>query len=550
MSYAASAYGQEAIWCSLPRGIAIQKHQFQNLEALRQFSERVTDQSRSTKPYLLIARVEAAAQLSAFSQETGAKTSNFRPSHPYWYFYSNAPGFATHPEIRDLKWDAKKGAVLQLDAKGEDVLISGGVSTERNPIEYFVDDLNIGLIVTKGSIDLAQAKLFDNTTKPPLIINVEGRDISYPLRNQSVFDFGSSLTSGEVDQIALLNLMPTTPEEAIPWGFEPYKARRYAANGSKIARDLDRYGYDIFPTAGRERLIETVREARETGKTLILVGEAGPNGEGVRIPGSTEVLEGRDFSGLSAGGDIIALVCESRSIMSNSTGLSVTGVLMSNESQDILRVLLDHRVGPSLVEYLDIPTTKRTVTGTLIELVKALRDADQVPALTTLTVSARTPESLPSDTLNTPALVDPSNASTPSSVSSNTDDREESMSDPAPSDNLPWVGWIAAAGVVGGLAREVIRWRRLIEDKRADLYMRPKYLILSIVILGVSGCVAIIFVQLVPTGPFVYPVAFVCGAGVEEIVRQAAKLEVWTPPVPQKSIEFDSGASYLEFLRA
>jgi hypothetical protein len=555
----------------------IQKHQFKSSENLRYLAEKITEESSSTKPYLIITRVVEEEQFSAFEEGTGLTKSlligaGIEASHPYWYFYSNSPRFPKLPRIAGLDWDAGKGAVLQLDAVGERLLTSGDLAAAKHPVGNFVSELDIGLIVTEGAIDLSKVGTFQTkATTPPLILNVGEQSKSDPsakrdrrLRdwrehrawerfkpsgsqlNKRERDLLSVLTHDEPADVTVLNLMPTTPLEAQAWEFEPYKADLYVANGQRIERDLENYGYKSPSFTGKKELVEIIRQTRDGQATLILIGEAGPGNEGVRLPGSTEVLTARDFDDLADEGEIIALVCNSQSILSSGTGLSVTGVLMSNESRNILRVLLDRRSGPTVIEYLDIPIGERHLTKALVEVVAALLDANQTPALTTLQISTKRTKSAHRDSLNVPGTSELSGSSHDS------DSRTESRVTEIPGSGsrvaTPAVYWIALAGFLGGLGREIIRWQRLIERNRDDLYKKPRFLILSILLLGVGAGVAVIFVQLVTLSTFAYPVAFICGAGVEEIVRQAARLEIWTPPVPQSDPEFDDSASFWEFM--
>ena len=107
--------------------------------------------------------------------------------------------------------------------------------------------------------------------------------------------------------------------------------------------------------------------------------------------------------------------------------------------------------------------------------------------------------------------------------------------------------WICLAGVVGGMGRELMRWKSLSDRKRADLFRKPQYFVISLIQLGLAASVALIFTQVV-SGNWKYVVAFVSGAGLEELIRLAMKLEIWTPAVPHGSEEMRP--SIAEYLRA
>ena len=109
-------------------------------------------------------------------------------------------------------------------------------------------------------------------------------------------------------------------------------------------------------------------------------------------------------------------------------------------------------------------------------------------------------------------------------------------------------GAMFAAGVLGALTREFFRWRRLSKRNRADLFRKPQYVAISVVQMALGGAAATIFGPLVPYG-WQLAVSYVCGAGLEELIRRASMLEVWTPSVPHGADAKDNGTP-LEFLRA
>ncbi len=105
-------------------------------------------------------------------------------------------------------------------------------------------------------------------------------------------------------------------------------------------------------------------------------------------------------------------------------------------------------------------------------------------------------------------------------------------------------------GVAGGLAREFFRWKRLYKQKRAKLFFRPIFLMIMLIELVFCGIVAVLFSNLVVGTNYIYPVAFVCGAGVEKLVKLAAKLEVWVPDVHLGDSDGQDIPTTLEFFRS
>jgi hypothetical protein len=104
------------------------------------------------------------------------------------------------------------------------------------------------------------------------------------------------------------------------------------------------------------------------------------------------------------------------------------------------------------------------------------------------------------------------------------------------------------SGVIGALAREVQRWRRLTNRKRADKFRKIKYFMISLVQILIGGSLAVIFAQFADV-PLCYAIGFVAGAGQEELVRRAMMLKIWTPSVDHGPAEEQDPDSALEYFR-
>ena len=109
---------------------------------------------------------------------------------------------------------------------------------------------------------------------------------------------------------------------------------------------------------------------------------------------------------------------------------------------------------------------------------------------------------------------------------------------------------IVLMGILGGVGREFLRWKLLAKRGRAGSFIKPLFLALVIVELMLCGVVAAVLSPLAGGTKYLYPLAIVCGAGFEELVRRASNLDVWIPSVlPAKAIE-DPSLCLFEFLRA
>ena len=115
-------------------------------------------------------------------------------------------------------------------------------------------------------------------------------------------------------------------------------------------------------------------------------------------------------------------------------------------------------------------------------------------------------------------------------------------------------------GGFGAFLKEFFRWRTLADRKRTDLFLKPEFILFSCLFIASGAVVGLIFGSWSASGPMGpgmgHIVAWVAGVGIEEIVRRAAKLQIWTPSVAQGQLANANGAlpaptqpSLLEFLR-
>lgn len=86
-------------------------------------------------------------------------------------------------------------------------------------------------------------------------------------------------------------------------------------------------------------------------------------------------------------------------------------------------------------------------------------------------------------------------------------------------------------GLLGAVAFEVIRWRKLEQADESGAFVKPLFVCLSAAFVLAGGGAGLIFGQLVPAGALQLATAFVGGAGLEELVKRAARLKIWSPDV-------------------
>jgi hypothetical protein len=380
----------------------------------------------------------------------------------------------------------------------------------------------------------------------PLVVKLSsGSTFESASERAAIFD---RIRRADAKSTNVLNLLPQRPEDALPWGFDPETARNYATNGKRIDFDLTRYGYKGSSKNGsKAQIISSLLQSSPTKKTIVLVGEAGPDGFGVRIPGSKELLTNDDLKPLASDVTLLALVCNSHSLITGMQAASVVGVVYTDESRKLLKLTLDHRPPATSAEYFDIVAPQESLSGTLARF--AGQFDQRTPVLVfafgpanTLAASLAIAEASP-----TPPITSSPRPSPSASVAT----EKSATNRPEATEVAPAVplAYLFLAGIVGGALREVIRWKRLRERKRDDLYAQPPYLLVSGAEVLMGGVVGIFFANVANSPSMKLIICFVVGAGIEALVRKAAKLEIWTPSIPQGPSE-PRPATMLEYLRA
>ncbi len=331
-------WAAEAMWCSIPRGIAIQEFTFNESSRDRMFSQRLTQ----NKPYLYVARIEGEQQLRAFARASNTSYETIRrnvePSHPYWYIYSNARGFASHEQIRNLDWDAKKGAVLQLDREGENLLTSNQLSSSDHPLSRFIADLDVKTIIVRGNINIENTAILNSRNRPP-IFRINDNSSRLP-SNANDARLIMKLNEANPDKFEVLNLLPLRRRDALDWGFYSAKAEFYATNGRRISKDLSRYGFSPLPRGIKKgEIINKLSIAAREGKTILIIGEATNDGRAVRLPGMTDTISRSDISPLPGEVDIIGLVCNSQHLLEGTNSLATIGTIQASDARNVLKVI-------------------------------------------------------------------------------------------------------------------------------------------------------------------------------------------------------------------
>jgi len=321
---------------------------------------------------------------------------------------------------------------------------------------------------------------------------------------------------------------------------------RYVTNGRRILGDLKRYGFGSsvvkINNQNKEQGIAAARSAGASGKKLVVVIGESSDGKTVRIPGSTEGITSDDVASSNGGVPLLGLVCNSQNLLSDAFGVGVIGTVFTDQIRSMMRVVFDKRPPDSLSEFLEIPyrrvpsPQRSRVSDALGSIAQHMTVVSTSGVRTRPVLFARVSPAVPTPT--------PS-SSTSSSSSATPPQSQESGNKPADSNPL---GLLFGSGMIGGIAREFFRWKRLSNNRRADLFRHLQYFCISTVQVLLAGLVAMIFGPVVAS-PWQFPVGFVAGVGLEELVRRGASLQIWTPSVPHGGGRA-LGPSYLEYLRA
>jgi hypothetical protein len=570
----------DAVWCAKPGGLLERNATYRSSANARALTASLADGHE----YLYVTRTSSEAQARAAAgglligltrlDSKGAKeltpdeaeqlmnspeardtvrqivdASKTAKTEPNWYFYSNSPSFGEYFKTMGLEIDASTGALLLMDADGERKLLP-------SVMQRLVKGIRPHVVVIDGPAPFQEVEFDAVGSRAPLVLKLNAAAGGERKPVQSAMTVASRLRNASSADTAVIFLMPETAKQATAWGFDEELATQYATNGRRILKDVDRYGLAsaVAKTPTLAAATEAIRGAAAAGKKLIMIIGESSDGESVRIPGSSDVMRTSDITDVG-NASLIGLVCNSQNLLGDKGGIGVIGTIYTDQLRSMARVLFDKRPAASVAEYLDIPYSK-TATK---DAVKA-SDVAAVAASNMTVPTSAGPRRAVLVTLTPPPPPPPP----PSGTGSNLGTQGGSVADSSSGANVSKspsgsgaakqsskdhsLGWLFAAGVLGAATREFFRWRRLSKRRRADLFRKPQYFLISMVQMILGGLAAMIFGPVVPF-TWQLPVSFVCGAGLEELIRRATMLQVWTPVVPHGKRQ-PAKDTFLEYLRA
>ena len=106
-----------------------------------------------------------------------------------------------------------------------------------------------------------------------------------------------------------------------------------------------------------------------------------------------------------------------------------------------------------------------------------------------------------------------------------------------------------AGGIVGGLARELVRWRNLAVAGTAAIFAQPVFMTLAGVEVLLGGAVATLVHSYTPTlsPPVALLASFLLGAGFEEVIKRGARLSALSADI---TLGEKSKPTVVDFLRS
>lgn len=456
-----------------------------------------------------------------------------------WYLYTNSNRLKSSL-LRNRKVTLdEKGNVLQMDKAAARM-----ISTLFSKL---VDEADPSVVLIESAIDV-DLKLKGFGSQRPLIVRIANKNSSEWWRNESA-DIVSQIRTARPENTTIMFLMPENAAEAEKWGFSEELAKRFVVNGDRILRDLQVYGFHrsvVRPRSAASALTLAGSISASSDRSILIVGES-TDGKSVRIPGSADVIPyselGRAMRNTNT--RILGLACNSHSMLSETPGVGVIGPIYTDQVRRVMRIVLGQREHNSHRDYIDVPYSAKSVRNS------NLSDAIAVISKHMHTNVSDSPRravlysfrsSMPG-----PPPQTPSPAGKNDSDPSGKNDSNSFGKDPTEEEKRFVLLATFGAGFIGAFSRECLRWRRLMVRKRSRFYRQPKYFVISGALV-VSGSLAAVFMCARLPMHLQPPIGFLVGAGFEELVRRASRLEIWTPSVAHGS-EGQSQDDLLEYLR-
>lgn len=452
--------------------------------------------------------------------------------------------YSKNPEV--LRFGGKnfateKGVVLEGEMKDVDAFLTMGGEQER---AWWKDTLSKASALNAIGFD-----------PPPEIRQVFGKK---PILKIGTWEQATTKLSTirELVDVSpssgfVINLFPRTPEQSAPWGFASDKAILYAENGKMLSQEAGKLGYNVLEGDSfrtKEDLLAKIQDFANAGKKVLIYAESAVVDGNVitRIPGLEDTIKQSDFSrfGENVTNSILLVSCNSNRISPN-LALTHVGTIHTDEALAFARLTFAGGERDSMASYFE---AGKGMAGSWIEATVSALDG----VASFLRVTGKDAASTAGKMSREIAQVykvkfDPTTVpAAPSASAPSAGDAADSQQVSPPPDGLPKRPFSTLAifliGLLGASSRELFRWKRLFAQGKQSRYLRPPYIVISLLLGVAAALAALVFASLAPSSALQGAAAFVVGAGFEKIVQLAAKLKIWIPSVPMGGTTRESPA--------
>lgn len=505
-----SVLAQEPTICFEIQGLKMTEKAFSESNKVREMASSLINTKKET--YIYIKRVNAI--------------EDFRE----WYVYSNSKSIQNY-FMNNFQQDISKGYTLYMDRATESRFFYDYDGKNKMGIFSALNKMNkneqpIKLIIIDGDFGFKTDVIKDFSVEPLVLkINSENQKIGGLMLSR--IDIINKLKKADANKISIFNLLPQRIQEAEIWGYDNYLAELYTVNGQRINQNINKYGYNINTGRNKVEIIENINFALSNNDFIIIIGESNDARKVLRIPGSNDVITRNDLQNINIPSNkyIIGLICGSENILEGFEGISVIGRIYTDETKKILQFILDKRIPATSVEFLNYGMID---FGNLCEVFP------NIPLKSDLHLSA--------------VLLGGKYGELGANVAGIVHNKMETNANEQNNFNKQIV--LFYLGILGGISREIIRWKRIFRTKKKDLYLNKKFIVIAIIEIMLGAFISIIFIS-IENELVRNMVGFTVGVGFEELVRRAAKLKIWIPEVSQGSDENQTkyNSTIKEFLR-
>jgi len=265
----------------------------------------------------------------------------------YWYVYGTAPNFAealcqAFPDGAGAS--PSRGHVIRATAEDERVMFSAtALRWEGHPVRALSQRTKAELLVLDDPTGLSgplsrSGKL---SVKAVLEVDIAGRDLG-AVRDQVRALLGlRGLSLGEV---AVLDLLPSSPEEARASGFEPPLGGELEESARRLAAVLARRGMkqDEGRVRSTDALVGSANVAKAQRKRVLLFAGADKDGASIRIPGQAVALTEADVRRMDPDTSFVAVLFETAASRARPDAFAYLGAVSAGSASPLLGLALRH----------------------------------------------------------------------------------------------------------------------------------------------------------------------------------------------------------------